>query len=486
MRSSRICITLALLAWVVILVRLAAQENAEPSTHHHKYKLIDMGTFGGPNSLFSNPDSRVINNGGVATGAADTSIRDPFDPNCFFDCWVDHGFVWENGIVTDLGTLPGGASSFPVWVNDRGLIVGQSQNGLVDPSTGFPEADGVLWNRNQIISLGTLGGNQSNANAINNDDQVVGGALNSKTDPFAGKPLKGFGNSGTFAQTYIFTPAVTETHAFLWQNGEMQDLGTLGGPDSNATVVNDRGEITGESFINSVANRDTGVPTIDPFLWMPCDRDPWDSAECKNEREGTTAKNGKMLDLGTLGGTFGAPYWLNNRGQVVGLSNLRGDKAYHPFLWTKPGPMQDLGTLGGNTGIAFWVNDAGEVVGQSDLAGTGTQLHHATLWKDGKAMDLGTVDGDPCSRALSINRQGQIVGASTDCTEYRHAFLWENGGPMLDLNTLILPGSNLTAREGDYINDRGEIAGRGVLPNGDVHAILLIPCHPEDNHCDSE
>lgn len=97
--------------------------------------------------------------------------------------------------------------------------------------------------------------------------------------------------------------------------------------------------------------------------------------------------------------------------------------------------------------------------------------------------DLGTVSGDPCSVGLSINSQGQVVGASTNCTEYQHGFLWENGGPMIDLNTLVLPGSGLTVINGDQINDRGEIAGRGVLPNGDVHAILLIPIGDCDDDC---
>jgi len=306
---------------------LSAQEDQEHSREHHKqsrYKVIDMGTFGGPNSLFSNPSSRVINSQGTATGAADTAMPDPYDPNCFFDCLIDHAFVWKNGVRTDLGTLPRGSSSFAYWVNNRGLIVGQSQNGLIDPLTGFPEANGVLWKQSQIVNLGTLGGNQSNANAINDHDQVVGGALNKLFDPFADSPLIGFGTLGSFAQTYIFTPAATQTHAFLWQDGEMQDLGTLGGPDSNALLLNDSGQVAGVSFVNSIANP-SGVPTVDPFVW----------------------EQGRMADLGTLGGTFGAPYWLNNRGQVVGLSNLAGDMTYHPFLWTEPGPMHDLGTLGG-------------------------------------------------------------------------------------------------------------------------------------------
>ena len=44
------------------------------------------------------------------------------------------------------------------------------------------------------------------------------------------------------------------------------------------------------------------------------------------------------------------------------------------------------------------------------------------------------------------------------------AFLWENGGPMVDLNTLIPPNSGLTLVQAFSINDRGEIAGIGVPP----------------------
>jgi probable HAF family extracellular repeat protein len=102
--------------------------------------------------------------------------------------------------------------------------------------------------------------------------------------------------------------------------------------------------------------------------------------------------------------------------------------------------------------------------------------------------DLGTLGNDTCSRALSINQDGQIVGVVSPCGgEFTHATLWENGGPMVDLDSLVLNLSGLTVREADFINDRGEIAGRAVLSNGDVHAVLLIPCdqdHPNVEGCD--
>jgi probable HAF family extracellular repeat protein len=468
-------VAVMLFSTLAMSVHLAAQEQREEKNEHHHYKLIDMGTFGGPNSWFSNPDSRAINNRGTATGWADTSIP---DPNClFFDCVVNRAFVRKNGVTTDLGTLPGGQSSLAYWINDRGLIVGQSQNGSIDPLTGAPEVRGVLWRKGQIIDLGTLGGNASNTIAINNHGQVVGAATNATLDPFANTPqaaclMLSTNNpcsGSTFVFNSIFSPTTTETRAFIWQDGFMRDLGTLGGPDSAPEANNDRGEVTGWSYTSFAANPSTGTPTVDPFFWSP--------------------EDGKMTDLGSLGGTFGAPFWLNNRGQVVGASNLPGDKTFHPFLWER-GKLNDLGTLGGYTGAAFMLNDAGETVGYADLPPNPPGcagficIHHASLWKDGVTTDLGTLQ-DPCSRALSINEDGQIVGVTSPCGgEFTRAFLWENGGPIIDLNSLIVNGSGLVVREGDYINESGEIAGRAVLPNGDVHAVLLIPC--DEDHADVE
>ena len=51
---------------------------------------------------------------------------------------------------------------------------------------------------------------------------------------------------------------------------------------------------------------------------------------------------------------------------------------------------------------------------------------------------------------------------------------------MVDLLSLIPPGSGMQFRVADSINDRGEIAVQGILSNGDYRAILLIPC--DENH----
>jgi probable HAF family extracellular repeat protein len=121
-----------------------------------------------------------------------------------------------------------------------------------------------------------------------------------------------------------------------------------------------------------------------------------------------------MTDLGTLGGVFGNADWINNRGQIVGASDLAGDLTSHPFLWDpRNSQMVDLGTVGGDNGEAFSVNDEGVVVGRADVPGS--QAHHAFRWKKGAMQDLGTPDDDTCNTALSINSAGQVVGDSGIC-----------------------------------------------------------------------
>ena len=184
-----------------------------------------------------------------------------------------------------------------------------------------------------------------------------------------------------------------------------------------------------------------------------------------------------MKDLGTLGGTFVPFDWMNNRGQVVGTSTLPGDQTYHPFLWDN-GKLKDLGTLGGMNGDAEWISDSGLVAGRADLS-LSSNVHHAFLWKNGVMTDLGVVSPWTCSTADSVNSKAQVVGSTGICNVGGGpAFFSEGGRPMVDINTLVLPGSNpsnITVVEAYQINDRGEIAGGGYLPNGDFRAVVLVP-----------
>jgi probable HAF family extracellular repeat protein len=125
------------------------------------------------------------------------------------------------------------------------------------------------------------------------------------------------------------------------------------------------------------------------------------------------------------------------------------------------------------------------------------QNHDAVLWRHGTMIDLGTLPGDSCSNAYYVNSRGQVVGTSESrklclIPTGERAFLWEDGGPMIDLNTLIPAGSSLELTFAVAINDRGEIAGFGV-PAGcspkDVdlcgHAYVLIPCNGQDGQGES-
>ena len=156
--------------------------------------------------------------------------------------------------------------------------------------------------------------------------------------------------------------------------------------------------------------------------------------------------------------------------------------------------MRDLGTLGGDNGAAIWLTDNGEVVGTADLPNSppGCQqtscVHHAFLWRKGVMTDLGTLGSDPCSGAVMMNSKGQIVGSTISiCGDPEtNAFLWENGGPMVALDTLIPANSGVHLFEGNNINERGEILASGLRNDGCgdrfscQRLYLLIPCNAND------
>ena len=179
---------------------------------------------------------------------------------------------------------------------------------------------------------------------------------------------------------------------------------------------------------------------------------------------------------------------MNDDGQVVGGSGtcatfnpnfLYNLVPVHALLWEK-GKAIDLGNLGGKTGqaggnIAYDINNRGQVVGNSDLPGDTT--FHAFLWTWRTGMqDLGTLSGDVASVSISINDGGSVVGASLDANFNPRAFLWEKG-LMSDLNALIVGDSPLYLLTGCSLNSRGEITGLGLTSTGEIHTYLARPTH---------
>ena len=99
--------------------------------------------------------------------------------------------------------------------------------------------------------------------------------------------------------------------------------------------------------------------------------------------------------------------------------------------------------------------------------------------------DLGNLGG--CAGGTSVNASLQAVGSDGCGGPSGLAFLSQEAGPVVDLNTLVPPNSGLQLYEADQINDRGEIAAQGVDASGNYHAVLLIPCdenHPGVEGCD--
>lgn len=435
---------------LILALSVPGATSAASQTPPTRYLAIDIGTLGGPDSLPNTP-GRLVTDSGIVIGSATTPGIDPLpnEPGCPPPCPVFHAFQWQNGVMTDLGTL-GGYNGGLFEINGSGVGAGLAETGAIDPLTGSPVVHAVYSSSGKLFDLGTLGGYESWGSAINAGGEIAGYASNAVADP------DGFMNN------FVAYPSGTQWRAVVWIGGQPHDLGTLGGVDSIAGPINDRGQVAGMSFTGTTVNGSTGLPTLHPFIWQA----------------------GQMRDLGTLGGTLGTVAWMNERGEVVGDSSLAGDNVDHPFLWNGS-RLLDLGTLGGPNGHAIWISEAGQVVGRADLPPvSGNRVHHGFVWQNSQMTDLPPVDGAPCSNASVVNSAGVVVGNATDCHgNDLAAVLWQNGAAY-DLNTLIdNPGLDLVTAE--YINDHGDILTIAVLPNGDNHLVLLVPTSGEGSRATS-
>jgi probable HAF family extracellular repeat protein len=345
--------------------------------------------------------------------------------------------------VTDLGTV-GGTPGQPYVITNNGLVSGAA-------ATPDGRMHAVLWYKGLKMDIGAhgLGGPNSAAFGVNERGKAVGEAETSDPD---GEDFCGF-------NAYGF-PSDTACLPFLWQNGVMTKLRTLGGANGAANMINNRGKVVGYAQNNT---QDQGCPVFQfkPVIW----------------------ENGKIRELPTYpGDPDGAAIAINDNGQVVGVSGPCA--AFNPnlglylldshaLLW-QDGTVTDLGNLGGDGGFggnhACAINNQGQVVGHSDL--TGDTTFHAYLWtKETGMQDLETLQGDFASLALGINDRGEVVGASLAPDFSSRAFLWENG-VMTDLNTLIPANSALFLLQAKSINSSGEIVGLAVTSTGELHGFL--------------
>jgi probable HAF family extracellular repeat protein len=327
--------------------------------------------------------------------------------------------------VTDLGTL-GGTFGSAIDVNNKGSVVGFAT------LPGDVESHAFLWSKGIKRDLGTLGGPNSSAIFLNERDDVSGSAETSIPDPL-GEDFCTTGNH------LICLP-------FLWQDGLMSPLPTLGGNNGAASGINNRGQVVGVAE-NAKADPTCPSPPVPPFFSV-LESKPvvWEKGEIQQE-------------LPTIGGDpDGFVNAINDNGQAVGQTG-NCTSVLHAVLWNK-GTPSDLGTLKGLLLAPLGINNKGQIVGFASSP-DGTD-YRAFLWRDGVATDLGTLAPDVFGLAIGINDKGQIVGDSCDEFFDCRAFLWQDG-TMTELNTLVHNPSAPFLEDANSINSRGQIAGKTTV-----------------------
>ena len=391
--KSKLLLTVSLLVLVASFgPRAQAQAPKSP-----RYVVVDLGPLGGTYS-----QSFYVSSNGVASGEASLAEGN----------W--HAILWQGRSKRDLGTLGGLNSSAFGSPNATGQVVGEAETSQSDPNgedfcgffaSGAPfsgtTCPGFLWQNDSMTALSTLGGYNAAASAINNRGEVAGNAETATIDSTCPPYDPALGQF----QVLQDKPAV-------WKNGQIEELPTYGGdPDGFAIAINDHGQVAGASGVCSSYN------VVNGLYLSPVHALLWD--------------HGKVTNLGSLGGNFGnQAHGMNNRGQVVGASDLAGDAVFHGFVWSKSSGMQDVPPI----------------------------------------------PGDTFSVALGINDPGVVTGVSIDSTfTTLHAFVVVDETPT-DLNTLIAANSPLQLQTACGINSRREITGLAVQKsNGQYRGYLAIP-----------
>ena len=311
---------------VAIGCLLAAVANAAPPARWTMISLGDLaGGIGGSTAL-------AINDRGQVTGSATAPAAGGFG-------FATHAFLWEGGVMRDLGTAPGRTMSDAIDVNDRGAVL--AGDGL---------GGQYLWKDGEWVRLSVPGF----ADRINKSGDIAG-----VYSPVAGRShaylLEGavLHDAGTLGGTFS-TPegmndrgvvvgrsslASGEIHAFKYQDGAITDLGTLGGIFSVATSINNHGVVVGASWDaarNAFAfvHDGSGMRRLLPDLPAP------QTATAINDRGaviGDLGGNGSYLyedgvvtrlesipEVQAGGWTRLVPTGINNRGWITGWGSLPG------------------------------------------------------------------------------------------------------------------------------------------------------------------
>jgi probable HAF family extracellular repeat protein len=351
--------------------------------------------------------------------------------------------------VVKFSSSLGGTQSRGMAINDGGWVAGWSNR-----PDGTRHA--AQWSNGSITDLLTLGGPNSTVPwpGLNNDGMIVGISQTAEVDPL---------NEDWSCEAGAFLPGGTTNlicRGFVWQNGVMRELPTLGGHHGFAAGVNNHGRIVG--WAETPVHDPTCSPTSAQVLQF--------RAVIWDPKNGSKGKIKTRALRPFPGDSTSAATAINDRGQAVGIS---GDcdqavgrySARHAVLWDKNGKVTEIPNLGGTSWhTPMDINAQGDVVGFSnpDEPGdaVGEFISRAFLWISGRdtVEDLKVLPGDLFSEAFAINSHRQVVGISFGGPNGARAFLWQNG-VLTNLNDLvnIAPDVLLSAQD---INDAGQITGR--------------------------
>jgi uncharacterized membrane protein len=301
-------------------------------------------------------------------------------------------------------------------------------------------------------------------------------------------------NSG-FSAGWI-SRAAGPRHATLWHEGQfVADIGApgLGGPNSEAFGVNERGQVAaqgetpdpdpnGEDFCGFqvlvasnpscpyCSGADSGH-TCRPFIW---DRGTVQQLPLLSGKNGGKGNNGGVSHI-------------NNRGEVVGLAeNTTADPdcgapqkfEFKPVIW-RNGQVVELSTFPGDkVGFAFGINDNSEVVGGSGACASFDPLQqlysqpiHALFWdRNGEMQVIADLEGQAGSTADDINNRGQVVGSSG-----MYGFVWTKAKGTQQLNPLSADLLSFAAG----INDPGQVVGGSLDDSFTVLSAVLWESGPD-------
>jgi probable HAF family extracellular repeat protein len=351
----------------------------------------------------------------------------------------------------------GGTASGANATNDLGWAMG------ADFTAGNANSQAVAWIEGKTVKLGTLGGPNSAVaweSVKNNQGWIVGISDTSIVQP------RGEVFSCVAAG---FLPSSGNTcQAFLWQDGQISALPTLGGDNAFGTGINNKGQAIGWAE-TSYEDPTCNLPQVLQFLPFVYD-----------------VKTKKITALQVYpGDSDGTADTINDKGQMAGISGIcsnavGGASAIRAVFWqdasSTPIDMGNLGGMAWNTPAGM--NNKGEVVGFGNPSGDQNAGPNpiAFYWNATAGMtNLGTLAQYTNSIAYAINKSGLIVGQSFGGPNGSHAFVYQDG-TMTDLNSLMIGHNAFTLVYANDVNDDGVIVGGAAnAKTGAAAAFVAVP-----------